>query len=158
LLRAAANPAKDLLKWKIVRGGYGTLADLHDPVGGSAAFGVCVYDASASAQPLLAGAVVAGGSCGAKPCWKAVGGGYRYKNKAASSDGVTDLKLRLSASGELQVVVKGKGAALPLPALGLTTPVHVQFVVDAASVKTCWQSSFPSALKNDATTFKSNGS
>ena len=120
---------------------------------------MCVYDASASAQPLLAGAVGAGGSCGPKPCWKAVAGGYRYRNKAATGDGVTDLKLRFSASGEIQVVVKGKGAALPLPALGLTTPVHVQLVVDDGSApKTCWQSTFSSPLKNDGSIFKANGS
>ena len=121
-------------------------------------FGICVYDASVSAQPLVAGAVLAGGTCGSKPCWKSIAGGYRYNNKAATADGITDLKLRLSASGELHMVVKGKGAALPLPTLGLTTPVHVQLVIDDGTGKTCWQSSFTSTLKNDAAIFKASGS
>jgi hypothetical protein len=158
LFRAGATAAKNLLKWRIVRGGQGTLADLHDPVGGDAVFAICVYDASASAQPLVTGAVLAGGTCGSRPCWKSVAGGYRYKNKAATADGVTDLKLRLSASGELQMVVKGKGAALPLPTLGLTTPVYVQLVIDDGTDQTCWQSSFTSTLKNDAVIFKARGS
>jgi hypothetical protein len=158
MLRAGTNAAKNLLKWKIVRGAQGTPADLHDPVSGDAAFGICVYDASTSTQPLVAGAVVSGGTCGSKPCWKSVAGGYRYKDKAASADGIACLKLRLSASGELQLVVKGKGVALPLPALGLTTPVHVQLVIDDGIGKTCWQSSFTSALKNDAAIFRASGS
>ncbi len=127
-------------------------------MGGGAAFGLCVYDASAAAQPVLAGAVVGGGTCGTKPCWKAVAGGYRYKNKAATADGVTDLKLRLTAARELQVLVKGRGAALPLPALGLATPVRVDLVIDDGAGRACWQSTFPSALKNDAATFKASGS
>jgi hypothetical protein len=158
LLRAGASAAKSLLKWRIARGGHGSPADLRDPIGGNAGFAICVYDASGASQPLLAGAVVAGGTCGPKPCWKPIAGGYRYKNKAATSDGVTDLKLRLSAGGELQLLVKGKGAALPLPALGLTTPVDVQLVIGDGSGTTCWQSSFPIAQKNEPTLFKANGS
>lgn len=141
-----------------MRGGQVAPSDLHDPVSGDAAFGICVYDASTAAQPLVAGTVLAGGSCGSKPCWKSVVGGYRYRNKAATADGVSALKLRLSASGELQMLVKGKGAALPLPTLGLTMPVHVQLVIDDVSGKTCWQSSFTSTLRNDAAIFRANGS
>lgn len=158
MLRAGATPAKHLLKWKIARGGQAAPPDLRDPVGGSAAFGLCVYDASASAQPVLAGAVTAGGTCGTKPCWKAVAGGYRYKSKAATVDGVTDLKLRLTAAGELQVLVKGRGAALPLPPLGLATPVRVDLVIDDGAGRTCWQSTFPSALENGAAGFRASGS
>jgi hypothetical protein len=87
-----------------------------------------------------------------------VAGGYRYKDKAAGADGVTDLKLRLTAAGELQILVKGKGAALPLPSLGLTTPVHVALVIGDGTSRSCWQSTFPGALANDATVFRASGS
>jgi hypothetical protein len=158
VLRDGASPAKNLLKWKIVRGGLATAANLHDPVTGDAVLAVCVYDASGAAQPLLAGTVPPGGTCGTKPCWRSVAAGYRYKNRAATGDGVTDLRLRVGHNGEVQLVVKGKGAMLPMPTLGLVPPVRVQLVVGDPSGTTCWQSTFPSAVKNDGATFKANGS
>jgi hypothetical protein len=120
--------------------------------------GVCVYDASATPQPLLASAVLGGGTCNGKPCWRSIAGGHRYKDKTGSADGVTDVKLKVSGAGELGLVVRGKGAALPLPALGLVPPVHVRLVVRDPGGTVCWESSFGSAIKNDGTIFKANGS
>ena len=159
VLRNGATPPKDLLKWKIARGGQATAADLGDPVGGSAVtVGVCLYDASATAQPLLAGTVLGGGTCNGKPCWKNVAGGHRYRDKSGSADGVTDVKLRVGKTGELGLVVKGRGDGLALPALGLVTPVRLQLVVGDPGGTACWESSFTSAVKNDAAVFKANGS
>jgi hypothetical protein len=129
-------------------------------VAGNPSLAVCLYDASAAAQPLLASALLPGGTCDAKRCWKRLAGdgGYRYRNRAATPAGLTDLKLRLSPAGEVQLVVKGKGGKLALPPLGLLTPVRVQLLIEDAAATTCWGSSFTSATRNDAGIFKANGS
>jgi hypothetical protein len=134
--------------------------DFLDPVGGAPELGVCVYDASASLQPLLVGTLLAGGTCDGKPCWKQLGGsgGYRYKNRAGTPAGLTGVKLRVTRGGALQLVVMAKGVHLPMAPLGLVTPVRVQLQVAGESGTTCWESSFESASKNDATTFKAKGS
>jgi hypothetical protein len=157
VLRNGGSDAKDLLKWKIARGGLASLADLDDPANGTVTLGVCLYDASAKTQPLLASAVLGGGSCNGKPCWKSLATGYRYKNKSAAPDGLTDVKLRVSGAGELSLVVKGKGANLALPSLDLTPPVRLQLVVSDSAGSSCWESHFPSAQKNDAGMFRASG-
>jgi hypothetical protein len=96
-----------------------------------------------------------GGTCAGKPCWKALGGnGYRYRDKAGTPDGLTDVKLRLSTVGKTQVLVKGKGARLPMPAMGLSLPVTAQLLVGDATTSSCWDARFESALKNDGTQFR----
>jgi hypothetical protein len=162
LLRLRRDPAsgRNVLKWKVVRGGNGSRADIRDPVGGNPSLAVCLYDASAAAQPLLASGLLPGGTCGAKPCWKRLAGdgGYRYRSQAATPDGISLLKLRLSRGGELQLLVKGKGGNLPLPPLGLRPPVRVQLLIEDLGATTCWDSSFTSAIRNDPTIFRANGS
>jgi len=162
LLRLRLDPAgkKNLLKWKIVRGGNGSRADIRNPVDGNSSLAVCLYDASAAPQPLLASGLVPGGTCDANPCWKRLAGdgGYRYRNRAATPDGLTNLKLRLTRGGEVQLVVKGKGGRLPLASLGLLMPVRMQLLVGDAVGTTCWGSSFTSAIRNDAGMFRANGS
>jgi hypothetical protein len=145
-----------VLKWKLTRGGRASMADLHDPAGAGPTVLLCLYDSSAATQPLLAGTVLAGGTCAGRPCWRALGdgSGYRYKNRDGTPDGVTDLKLKVGGPGEIQLLAKGKGTSLPLPRLGLTTPVTLALVIDDTVATTCWQARFASALRNDATMFK----
>ena len=159
-LRRDLTGAKNLLKWKIVRGGKASLAELRDPANAHPSLAMCLYDASGAAQPLLASALLPGGTCAGGPCWKRLGGegGYRYRNRAAAPDGVTNLKLRLTRGGDVQLLVKGKGGNLRLPPLGLVMPVRMQLLIGDTTGTTCWDSSFTSAVRNDPTVFRANGS
>jgi hypothetical protein len=160
VLRDDAVDAKDLLKWRLARGGAAAPEDFLDPVAGAPQLAVCVYDASASLQPLLVGTLFAGGTCDGRPCWKQLGGagGYRYRNRAGTSAGLTRVKLRVSRSGALRLAVKAKGIHLPMTPLGLVTPVRVQLQVAGEDGTTCWESAFESASRNDATMFRAKGS
>jgi len=140
-----------------VRGGHAMEADLGDPTGATA-LGLCLYDVSASSQPLITRKVLPGGTCGTKPCWKAVPGGYRYRNKVGSGDGVTDVKLRVSAAGEIALLIKGKGASLDVPSLDFLPPVRLQLLASDSGGVTCWESTFAHAIKSEPTLFKANGS
>lgn len=158
-LRRDLGGAKNLLKWRIVRGGKASLDDLRDPAGANPSIAVCMYDASGSPQPRVASALP-GGTCASEPCWKRLAGGrgYRYRNRAATPDGLTHLKLRLTRSGGVQLLAKGRGGNLPLPPLGLLLPVRMQLLIGDVAGTTCWGSSFGRAVRNDGTIFKANGS
>lgn len=154
LLRNGASDAKDQLKWKMTRGGPSIPADV---VRDGVALALCVYDAS---SVVLAATIPTTGLCAGKPCWKPLGGsGARYKNKTGAPNGIIDVKLQASGAGELGVIMKGKGGALALPTpLGVALPVRIQLVAADGDATTCWESSFPTAAKNDATQLKANGS
>src|SRR5262249_55572845 len=64
---------KDALGWKYVKGAPTLEADFGTPLT-STKYTLCIYDQSASPQPLLFAQVPGGGTCGTKPCWKAVKG------------------------------------------------------------------------------------
>jgi hypothetical protein len=154
LLRNAGNDARDGLRWSVVRGGPAA-GDLKDPAVPGATVAICVYDASAGVQPLLAGVVPSGGTCGRHACWKSVaGGGYVYRNDVGTLDGITGIRLRVGGSGALQLAVDGRGANLPLPVFPFTVPVTVQLVVADDTGTTCWQSRFVAAQRNDAGSFR----
>jgi hypothetical protein len=103
----------------------------------------------------LAAVVPPGGTCGGKPCWKALaGGGYRNKDHRGDADGVIALKLMASTFGEARVLMKGRGMHLVTPAVDLVLPVTVQLVVADGSTTTCWQAVFTVAAKNDAHQFR----
>ena len=151
VLKNNADDTKDSLKWKWAKGALTDLTDFMNPQTGSATYRVCVYDASANTQPRMEMDVPPGGTCGALPCWKLSGQtGVGYKNKAATPNGITDLKLKSGAAGKASVQVKGKGANLPMFVLGLPTPrpVTIQLVITDGATRICWQSAY-TTLKAD---------
>jgi len=154
LLSAPGDSTKRKLKWKWKGGDAVSPADFGDPVTGETTqYVLCIYDSSAAAQPLVE-ATIPTGPCGGETCWKTAGAGAKYKSKSGSPDGITSVLLKPGAAGKAQVKVGGKGNALPLPGLGLTTPVTVQLVADTPAGVACWQSSFTQAATNDSDTFK----
>jgi hypothetical protein len=92
-----------------------TPSQLGNPVSGSTAYNVCVYD---SADALRGQYTVdrAGDTCSTgKPCWSTVPNkGYKYADKAASADGVLKLSLSGGAALKGKVIVSGKNlGAMP---------------------------------------------
>ena len=75
--------------------------DFGDPVTGSTAYEVCVYDA---ADVLVTRLWVdeAQGTCGNKPCWKAGKNGFKYKDKEAAAGGVVQ---KASAGSSANAVI-----------------------------------------------------
>ena len=158
LLRDNADDARDQLRWMWKRGAAPALADFKDPVNGSASYRVCLYDSSGSGQPLMETAIPPGSICGTRPCWRTSGTtGFRYKNADGMPDGITAANLRSGVTGRASVSVKGKGANLPTPALGLTLPVTVQLVISDGVTTDCWQTTYATAIANDATRFNAKG-
>jgi cysteine-rich repeat protein len=158
LLRDREPNTRDVLTWKWTKGAATFVGELGHPVGGATRYEVCVFDESAGVPSLvLRAAVEAGGTCKGSPCWKALGGGlkgFRYGDREAATAGLRTLVVKPGAEGKAKVIVKGKGGALPLPALPLAAnpKVTVQLV---ASTGACWASVFDAPPKaNDAGQFK----
>ena len=148
-LRDQPDDSKDLLKWKLTKGGATTAADFGNPAQASL-LGVCLYDATDTL--VFDGRIPPGGDCGTKPCWKALGTpagskGYTYKQKAGTPDGIQKLVLKPGEAGKTKIVVKGGKENLaasptgfaPLP---LALPARVQL---QSSTGTCWEAVFETA-------------
>jgi hypothetical protein len=169
LIKYASDPAKDQVKWKWNKGVTTGATDFKDPVDGTNLYRFCIYDSSSSPQPRLEADIPAGAGgvlCGSKPCWKTVGPssapkGFKYKDKAADPNGVTDLKMKAGVSGKAQVQVKGKGGLLNPPPTDvgqLVAPVTVQLLIDDGTIG-CFQTTFSSGgiKKQNASIFKAKG-
>jgi hypothetical protein len=152
LIKDDVQDAKDRLKWKWA-GGAGVVADFKDPVAGSARYEVCVYDASAAAQPRVAAVIPAGGTCAGRACWRVTGGGgFQYTNSAGTPRGITKAKLK---AGQLKIFGKGPNLRTVSPPLAL--PVTVQLLIDDGVTTDCWQATYASAMVNKARRFKAKG-
>jgi hypothetical protein len=150
-MKDKASPTADLVAWKLKKGGATTFADFGDP-DDVTSYDVCLRDDGTGAT-IFAAAIPAGGLCGTKPCWKALGAkGWRYKDATGARGGVRVLHLKAGADGKSSVIVKGKGANLALPSLPLALPVTMRV---RASTGRCWADTFTPAgvIRNDATQF-----
>jgi hypothetical protein len=139
----------DSLVWKWVRGDATSAPEVGDPLG-TDEYSVCLYDGGGTL--VSASRVEPGGTCGVKPCWKALGTpagskGHKYVNKIGNTDGVKKLIVKPGEQGKAKAVVKAKGDGLDMPALPLALPVTAQLV---ASTGTCWSAAFEAdgVLKN----------
>lgn len=157
VLKDNANDAKDKLIFKIRKGDLTNIADFLDPLAVGRMASLCLYDDSASSQPILASAVTSAGVCSGKPCWKATATGYKYADKTASPDGIFAIKLKEGNAGKAQVHVKAKGENLDTPSLPLQFPLTMQFLIDDGVSTSCWQSTFSAPIKNDSTIVKTKG-
>jgi hypothetical protein len=157
-LANSGDDTKDSAKWKWAVGATTTVADFKDPVNGTAEYRFCLYDGSGRSQPLLASAILAGGTCGTKPCWKATGtSGFSMANKLAAPDGIAKIKLRAGLAGKATVQLGGKGANLPMPSLPLVLPVTAQLLIRDGAGMTCFQTTYATSAVNDGLKFKAKG-
>lgn len=157
---------RERLLAKLKRGPEIAQADFGNPTGTErTAFALCVYD---DADEKVAGLVVdqAGEVCGTKPCWKAIGGdpptgkGYVYRDKDASSSGVSKMTLKGGGAGKSKLLVgaannvaKGQ-TALPTgiaAALSSAASVKVQIITDDGR---CFGATLSDITKQQSDLFK----
>ncbi len=136
---AEPDDAKDLLKWKWLKGERTTTAEWGTPLS-TTSYQLCLYD---STGLRLSATIPPGGTCLGKPCWKAAGiTGFKYKNKALTPDGIQQLTLKAGADGKAKIGLLGKGGNLAMPDLStLGQPVTVQI---QNSDELCWEAIYSS--------------
>ena len=150
------------LTWKWARGAQTDLADFGDPLTATS-YALCVYDQVGGVASVATSFEVSpdslGSLCAAPPCWTSKGDrGFRYKDSTGGAQGIKVAVLKPGADGKAKIVVRGGGAALPLPVptatefLNQDTAVTVQLV---NGVGKCWTANFVQpALKNDPQKFR----
>lgn len=105
------KPGKEKLVAKLTGGPALAQSDFGSPVTGATAYDVCLFD---DAGNLAAAFRVdrAADTCAGTPCWKATKDtGWQYQDKAASSDGVTKMKLAGGVAGKSQLQVQAANNA-----------------------------------------------
>jgi hypothetical protein len=90
------------LSWKWASSATVAATDFGDPTG-STAYAVCLYDAAGLIETAT---VPPGGTCGTKPCWKALGTvGFKYADKAGTHAGLQKVQLKAGAVGHGKIAV-----------------------------------------------------
>jgi cysteine-rich repeat protein len=149
-LKDASPDGADRLVWKWSGGPLYNSSDLGDPRNTSS-YALCLFDGAPGLRTRLV--APAGGTCGGKPCWKALGSiGFGYSNKSLIPDGLQ--KIIAKGGGSAKFIFKGKGLDLPMPALdALVLPVTVQLQVTGGG---CWEAVYTSAgvSRSDAQVFQ----
>ncbi len=163
LLLVSEAPGKQKFLAKFIGGPATVQTDLGNPLtGGGTAYHVCVYDTGGA----LAGQLDvdrAGATCGSAACWKAVGGdppggkGYKYKDAAATADGVTHILSASGAAGKTKALVKGAGSNLPS---GITAALqssgNATMQLRGSDAPKCLSVALLQVRKHDPTLFKAN--
>jgi len=127
-----------------------SLAQLGDPTA-TTEYALCVYDETGQQpQNVTTLNISAGGFCNTAPCWKGLGSsplkGYRYRDRDGRDSGVEKILIKAGRPGKDKVLLKARGAAVPVPApassssfLNQDDLVTVQLVNDAGF---CWETVF----------------
>jgi hypothetical protein len=141
----------DQVTFKWVKGQETQTPDFGSPLT-SDGYALCVFDAANNL--VFKSTAPAGGVCGTKPCWKALGvKGFGYKDSARTPDGADKITLKAGLAGKAKAQFKGKGPDLPSFGLPLPLPATVQLQSGNGQ---CWAASFSAAgvSTNTATQFK----
>ncbi len=144
--------AGDQVVFKWSKGAATQTADFGDPLS-SDDYALCVFDGVGDL--LFKASAPAGGICGTKPCWKALGiRGYGYKDPLRTPAGVDKISLKAGLQGKAKMQLKGRGDDLAAFGLPLGLPVTAQLQSENGQ---CWEATFSAAgtSKNDDTQFKS---
>lgn len=165
LLVDEPDDTDDQLRWKFVKGEATDPAAIGDPTSDED-YVLCMYDGAGTAL-LMENRIFAGGTCGTKPCWKALGNppgatGHRYKSKDRTPHGILKMVVKPGPDGKSKVVVKGgqdlvfRGGA-GAPPLPLPLPVTVQLQNRSGE---CWQATYDvdGVGTNEAGFYKGSGS
>jgi cysteine-rich repeat protein len=157
-LRRSAPSTRDRLsfRWKTKSPVSGF--DFLDPTNGSSSQLLCIYDGNGSV-------VVSGyprGLCDGNGCWRAVTGGFSYRDRSASADGLQGIDLRAGASGAQRGTIKlrGRGPNLAFGAAGpLALPVSARFETFAVlgplpptSASRCFAASYSTRIRRNLVT------
>jgi cysteine-rich repeat protein len=146
VLKDKTPDERDRLTWRWLRGDVTSTVDFGTPTA-STGYLVCVYEAAPGGSAVtMAHEIPAGAS------WRPISKGFKYKDRTASSDGITAVLLKGGDAGRAKIIVKGKGAGLGMTSLqNLDLPVTIQL----SNGTRCWEASYETTvLRNDAEVFK----
>ncbi len=147
-LRNDADDARDTISFKWEGAGVA----LGDPLT-TDDYALCMFDQSSATPAFLFRAEApAGGTCRGRPCWRETPTSASYRDKDASPEGLTAIKLK-GGTTPSKVSVRGKGSLLSSRPFGLPAPpLPVPLLVQLQNVRgQCVEARFDAAevIKND---------
>jgi hypothetical protein len=147
--------AKDKLTWKWLKGPAAEQSAFGDPTT-AASYWMCLYTGTAQALAVEA-LMPANGTCGAAPCWQAIGDkGYRRSDPGYTL-GIGKVILKGGAASS-KIIVKGQDGNLDLGPATLPLDASADVLVQLSNSQNanCWQSAFPPGAvdRNEETVFK----
>lgn len=153
----SASDGRAQVSWRWRKGAATTAAELGDP--GTTDYALCLFDESPTlAQPTLVmrATASAGGGCSAgsngRPCWrKSARGLLSYRDRDGGPYGITGIRLKPGADGHAEATVTGAGPHLAVPSLPADLPLRVQL---QSSTGQCWEETYSTSTRNDATRFR----
>lgn len=143
------SPARLRWKWK---GSIDGPSVFGNPAGGSG-FALCVFDAQSGAPVRALEAIVPGGPCPGRPCWKQEEGGFSYRNRARTPSGVQTFRAEVDPSGTGSISVKAAGEGLVLPSLPLGPAPDLIVQLLHSDTGNCWEARFDDAKRNSVKTY-----
>lgn len=153
VMKNRLNDRSDSVTWKWARGSATTLADFGNPLA-DGTYRFCIYDDD---ELVLGAAIPEGGTCGAKPCWKAKGAkGFAYTDGTTANDGIKSIVLRAGDAGKASITVKGQGEALRGPELPFRE-VGRGLAQIVAGNGVCWETPYADFDVNTPSDFKAVG-
>src|SRR5262249_44648975 len=112
-LKSGATPKQNTLKWKWQKGSQTDLAELGEPTAATA-YASCIFEPAPIFSPnprlLVAADAPPGGTCRGQPCWHAVPGGFAYRDRDRTPNGIDKIGLKAGPAGTARVQVSAKGA------------------------------------------------
>jgi hypothetical protein len=157
LLLKDKDGSADAVKWTFLKGDETTIDDLGDPLIDTG-YAFCIYEDGVLVKAMT---VLPGGTCAAKPCWKANGTvGFSYRDKELDPEGATGglskLQVRSGSAGKSRAKVQGKGSSVFPEAVlpfGESATVTAQLLNGANG---CWASEYSGSdvRRNDVEIYK----
>jgi hypothetical protein len=131
--------SRHALTWQWTARGVVSITDVENPTL-DAHYDLCIYDATPAV--VVQTEVPSGGICSGRPCWRAHGWGFEYRDPSGLTGGITKILLRVARRRD-RLSVQATGASLALPAAPPTMPLVVQLVrtrdYDGTQIA-CWTS------------------
>jgi cysteine-rich repeat protein len=136
VLTSSMHPNRNKLGWKWTKGAATAQSDFGTPAG-TTAYTLCMFAGTTNAVVGVAEIPPSAQK------WAASGHGFKYKDPSGSENGITKMTLVAGAAGKAKIIVKGKGAGLPLSSPPYSPPVTIQ--ITNSSTNACWASTFDAA-------------
>ena len=139
MLKLRGDAARRALTLKWLEGSIASPAAFGDPMQ-STSLALCLY---ADGTPIAAYTVEAGGA------WRPTRRGFAYALPGGNADGI-DKVILASGDGRGRLLVRGRGASLPVPLGGLPLPSGTITAQLARDDGACWAAAFtPPLRRND---------
>jgi hypothetical protein len=154
-IRDRDDASQDRLSWRLRPAADLTPGELGDPRTDDESYRLCIFGEGDDQGPAVSVLMPGAALCSDRPCWSARGdSGWRYRDRTGARGGVRRFRIGQAGNGAFRMGVTARGEEVELPVLPVATPLVVQVVRGAGTVRQCWQARFESPAISTTDRFK----